>query len=53
MKIPFGNLKLNYERIKHEIDRSLDDVLKGGWFVLGKQVEEFEKGKEEVEGMLE
>ena len=43
MKIPFGNLKRHYQRIKHEIDQSLFNVLESGWFVLGKQVEEFEK----------
>ena len=43
MKIPFGNLKRHYQRIKHEIDQSLVNVLESGWFVLGKQVEEFEK----------
>jgi len=43
LKIPFGNLKRHYQRIKHEIDQSLVNVLESGWFVLGKQVEEFEK----------
>jgi len=43
LKIPFGNLKLNYQVMKHEIDQSLNSVLNSGWFVLGRQVEDFEK----------
>lgn len=43
VKIPFGDLKRQYQSIKNEIDRSLADVLKNGWFILGEQVKEFEK----------
>ncbi len=41
--VEFGNLKLNYLRLKKEIDKATKEVFESGWFVLGKQVEEFEK----------
>jgi len=43
MNIPFGNLKENYKSIKPEVDFGISRVLKSGWFILGKEVEEFEK----------
>jgi len=42
MKIPFGNLKRQYEKYKSELDMALQSVLDSGWFVLGKIVEKFE-----------
>ena len=41
--IPFGNLKKQYLSIKTEIDKAVSGVLKSGWFVLGEEVEKFEK----------
>ncbi|MFA5020182.1 MAG: aminotransferase class V-fold PLP-dependent enzyme [Candidatus Pacearchaeota archaeon] len=41
--IPFGDLKREYQSLKTEIDKSISDVLNKGWFVLGENVEEFEK----------
>lgn len=43
MKVDFGDLKREYLDIKEEIDSAILNVLNSGWFVLGKQVENFEK----------
>ena len=39
----FNNFKREYEEMKKEIDKAIQDVLDSGWFILGKQVESFEK----------
>ncbi|MBM4137747.1 MAG: erythromycin biosynthesis sensory transduction protein eryC1, partial [Nitrospira sp.] len=41
--IPFGNLKRHYERYKCEIDEAVYRVLTGGWYLLGYELECFEK----------
>lgn len=41
--IPFGDLKKQYLSIKKEIDTAVNRVLNSGWFILGKEVERFEK----------
>jgi len=43
MTIPFGSLKREYDSISGEIDEAIKKVLNSGWFILGKEVEEFEK----------
>ncbi len=40
--IAFGDLRREYEEIFSEIDVAVRAVCRNGWFVLGKQVEEFE-----------
>ena len=40
--IPFGDLKLQYQSIKVELDRAIQSVLDEGWFILGKNVSAFE-----------
>jgi len=54
MNIPFLNLKQQYEEHKDEIDSAVLRVLKSGWYILGKECDEFESnfknylvGKEE------
>ncbi len=42
MKIPFGNLKRQYERLQLEIDEVTRQVYESGWFVLGERVKCFE-----------
>ncbi len=42
-KIPFMNLKSQYEKIKPEIQKAVNAVLDSGNFILGEEVEEFEK----------
>ncbi len=41
--IPFVNLKKQYYSIKDQIDKAIKEVLEGGWFILGQNVNEFEK----------
>lgn len=43
MKIPFGNLKANYEANKPQFDQAVSEVLKSGWYILGERAKEFEK----------
>lgn len=40
--IPFGNLKLQYQALKVELDEAVRSVLESGWFILGKNVSAFE-----------
>jgi dTDP-4-amino-4,6-dideoxygalactose transaminase len=41
--IPFSDLRLQYLSLKDEIDASIQRVLDSGWFILGREVEAFEK----------
>jgi len=43
MAIPFGDLKLQYQTLKVELDEAIRSVLENGWFVLGKNVAAFEE----------
>lgn len=43
MTIPFNNFVRDYQSQKIEIDQAIKRVLDSGWFILGKEVEEFEK----------
>ena len=43
VKIPFGDLKRQYHGIKREIDTAVSSALESGWYVLGKNGEEFER----------
>ena len=40
--VPFGDLKINYLKNRHLIDKAIRQVLESGWFVLGDAVERFE-----------
>ncbi len=40
--IQFNDLKLQYEKIKDEINAVIDRVLGSGWYILGEEVEKFE-----------
>jgi dTDP-4-amino-4,6-dideoxygalactose transaminase len=42
MKIPFGNLKRQYEQLRDCIDTATREVYESGWFILGQQVQGFE-----------
>jgi dTDP-4-amino-4,6-dideoxygalactose transaminase len=42
LKVPFVDLKAQYHLLKREMDQSLIEVLEGGGFVLGEQLEKFE-----------
>ncbi|NJD98895.1 DegT/DnrJ/EryC1/StrS family aminotransferase [Thermococcus sp. LS1] len=41
--IPFVDLRREYQAIKDEIDQAIQRVLESGWFILGKELEAFEK----------
>jgi dTDP-4-amino-4,6-dideoxygalactose transaminase len=41
--IPFGDLRLQYQAIKVELDRAIQSVLNEGWFILGKNVSALER----------
>lgn len=41
--VSFGDLKRHYHGIKDQIDDAITRVLESGWFVLGKEIEHFEK----------
>ena len=43
MKIPQTSPGLSYLHYKEEIDRKVASVLESGWYILGKEVESFEK----------
>lgn len=43
MTIPFFDLKQQYASIQSEIDAAAAQVLQSGWFILGPEVEAFEK----------
>ena len=43
MKVPFLDLKRQYESIKQEIDEAIQTVLDSQQFILGEEVEEFER----------
>ena len=42
-QIPFGDLKRHYASIKDDIDRAVFRVLESGWYILGKELQKFEK----------
>ena len=43
MKIPFIDLKIQYQGIEKEIKKETEKVLSSGQYILGRRVEEFEK----------
>ncbi len=42
MKVPFLDLKAQYQAIKTEIQNAINEVLESTSFILGKYVQEFE-----------
>jgi len=43
IKVPLTNLQIEYRTIKDEIDKAIEKVLSRGNFILGKEVETFER----------
>jgi len=41
--IPMVDLRLQYLDIREEVDEAIEGVLKKGWFILGENVESFER----------
>ncbi len=50
MKVPFGDLKTHYQAYKVPIDKAVARVLESGHFILGPELERFEKDFEEYLG---
>jgi dTDP-4-amino-4,6-dideoxygalactose transaminase len=43
MEVPFLDLHATYRELKEELDDAYQRVMSGGWYVLGAEVEAFEK----------
>ena len=43
MKVPFGDLKLHYQAYKQQLDEATSRVLASGYYILGPELERFEK----------
>lgn len=50
MKVPLLDLKLQYRNIKHEINKAIQPVLESQQFILGPEVESFERALAEYVG---
>lgn len=50
-EIPFGDLRRHYAAIKPEIDAAVQRVLDSGWYILGAELEAFEKSFAEHLGL--
>ena len=43
LNVPFGDLKVHYNSIKGQIDKSVQRVLESGYYILGPELQAFEK----------
>lgn len=43
LPVPFLDLRAPYLELKEDIDRSVERVLDSGWYILGEEVESFER----------
>ena len=43
MNVPFLDLKQTYMELEDEIDAAVKGVMRGGWYILGENVERFEE----------
>jgi dTDP-4-amino-4,6-dideoxygalactose transaminase len=50
MQIPFNDFKKEYHAHKKGVDGAVQKVLESGWYILGKEVESFEKNFAEYIG---
>jgi dTDP-4-amino-4,6-dideoxygalactose transaminase len=50
VKVPFGDLKIHYQAYKAPIDKAVQRVLESGHYILGPELERFEKDFEEYLG---
>jgi dTDP-4-amino-4,6-dideoxygalactose transaminase len=41
--IPFSEVKTQYQNLKQEMQQAFNEVFEASWFILGKNVEEFER----------
>ncbi len=50
MKVPFGDLRVHYAQVQAEIDGAVKRVLSSGHYILGPELERFERDFEEFLG---
>lgn len=50
MEIKFNQLKRGYDKYKNEYNKAALDVLESGWYIMGKQVENFENSFKDFVG---
>jgi dTDP-4-amino-4,6-dideoxygalactose transaminase len=50
LNIPFGDLKIHYHSVKPQIDAAVARVLESGYYILGKELQTFEKNFAEYLG---
>lgn len=43
LNVPFGDMKVRYQAVKNDIDQAVQRVLDSGWYILGPELEAFEK----------
>lgn len=43
MNVPFLNLRSPHEEVRSELQQAFERVLDSGWYILGKEVKEFER----------
>lgn len=43
MKVPFGNMKIHYQAYKAELDAAVARVMESGHYILGPELDKFEK----------
>ncbi len=51
MKVPFGDLRRQYDALQEEIDQAVRRVHERGWFILGVEGESFEREFAEYNGV--
>jgi dTDP-4-amino-4,6-dideoxygalactose transaminase len=51
MKVPFVDLKIQYNLLKNEIDTAIQSVIDRSVFIKGEEVQEFEKKYAELHGL--
>ena len=43
MKLPFLDVRASYQELREELDSAVPRVLSSGWYLLGEEVEAFER----------
>jgi dTDP-4-amino-4,6-dideoxygalactose transaminase len=43
IRVPFLNMKAPYQELKGELDAAYQRIMESGWYILGEEVEAFEK----------
>lgn len=43
LKVPFGDLKVHYNSLQNQIDQAVQRVLASGYYILGPELERFER----------